>query len=121
MVRSALPMSRFVATVSLSVVACSAPGGPESASSWTKVDAGGPESGRSEVATACTAARAGENLPPRIQVLNFVGAASTMAAGARVVQVPELFDRFNTLCGRCHVATANGGRQLNAATWHEAE
>jgi len=99
----------------MSSAACSAPGGPGSAQSWT--DGGAIGTVTTQAQLKCTPARASEDLGPRIDVLNLVGTAFTTPTGPRAIQVSELFDRFNTLCGRCHVSTANGNRQVSAATF----
>jgi len=96
--------------------ACDAPGGPGGAKSW--LDGGTfPQDGGTTPATlACNPAKGSEDLGPRVSVLNAIG-MGPVATGPRVVQVSELFSRFNTLCGQCHVATGNGGKQTSANTF----
>ena len=40
-----------------------------------------------------------------------------MSAGQQFVKTSDLFTRFNSICGGCHVAAANGGFQVNATTF----
>jgi mono/diheme cytochrome c family protein len=54
--------------------------------------------------------RASEDLTPRVDV-------TTPSVARRVVRTSDLFTRFNSICGGCHVSAANGGFQASAATF----
>lgn len=106
-------IARFL-VVAVFLVSCSAPGGPGSATRW--VD-GGREVGVIPATTACTPARGSEDLNPRVDVLGFVGKATSIKLGPQTFKTIDLFRRVDTLCGQCHVTTGNGGRQVNESTF----
>jgi mono/diheme cytochrome c family protein len=53
---------------------------------------------------------ASEDLSGRIDL-------ASASAGQRFVKTSDLFTRFNSICGGCHVAAANGGFQASAQTF----
>ena len=88
------------------------PGGPGAFPSTTPAlpDAGRPDA--SAVSGVCAPARASEDLRARVSLTGATTGttpAQPGMPGVRVVQTAELFQRFNTICGRCHVSTTNGG------------
>ncbi len=54
---------------------------------------------------------ASENLDPRVDV------TAPAMPGRQVIKTSDLFTRFNSICGSCHVAVSNGGFQVTAATF----
>lgn len=54
---------------------------------------------------------ASENLDPRVDV------TAPAMQGRQVVKTSDLFTRFNSICGSCHVAAVNGGFQVTATTF----
>jgi mono/diheme cytochrome c family protein len=80
-----------------------------------RVDAGpdgqGATGGASGSALTCRPApRASENLDPRVDV-------NVPSVAEQTLKTSELFTRFNSICGGCHVSAANGGFQATAATF----
>jgi mono/diheme cytochrome c family protein len=95
-------------------IACSGKGGPGTEPVWV-ADAGPdgqPETGGTGgIAETCTPApRASEDLSPRVDV-------TLPSASVRVVKTSDLYIRFNSVCGRCHVSAANGGFQVTPDTF----
>lgn len=92
---------------------CGGESGPGAAEHWP-VDggpdgAGGADSG--PVIAACTPSpRTSEDLPPRVDLSSQI-AVMTGAPARQFVQTSELFQRFVTSCGQCHVSIASGGFQ----------
>src|SRR5437764_11471366 len=66
------------------------------------------------VTAACPTARASEDLSPRSDL---TGVGTSSGSGLQVVLTSDLFARFRSSCGDCHVAQANGGRQVDETTF----
>ena len=65
----------------------------------------------------CRPALGSEILSPRVDVLAMVGASPSTTPVPKGIKVRELFDRFKTNCGACHVDATNGGRHTSEATF----
>src|SRR5438045_13124 len=96
----------LLVSVWVGAAACDAPNGPAGAKSWFDAGAPAADGGTTPATVACNPAKGSEDLGPRVSVLNAIG-MGPVAGGPRAIQVTELFGRFNTLCGQCHVATGN--------------
>ena len=77
-------------------------------------DAGATTVTPSPVNAACPTARASEDLSPRSDL---TGTGTSSGGGLQVVLTSDLFARFRSTCGDCHVAQANGGRQVDETTF----
>jgi len=95
---------------------CGSEHGPSAAEHWP-ADAGMEVAPDSSARACVPSPRTSEDLTPRIDLIAQVGAAASTAPAQQVVKTSELFQRFNTICGRCHVSTSNGGFQVNANTF----
>ncbi len=71
-------------------------------------DAAVPTTNVTRSAALCSAARASEDLRPRVDLVS--PGAST--AGVEIVHTSDLFARFRSVCGGCHVEQALGGRHI---------
>jgi len=66
------------------------------------------------VKPACTPARASEDLTPRADLMGIMPATATSVI---TVETSDLFERFNSVCGMCHVAATNGGHHTDAQSF----
>ena len=62
------------------------------------------------VSTVCTPARSSESLVPRVDL---TGMSASAVGGQNVAYTSDLFGRFYSLCGGCHVDGALGNRQIS--------
>ena len=90
---------------------CAGGGGPGTLPDWV-ADAGpDAQAETGGIAVTCTPSpRASEDLRPRVDV-------TRPSASVRVIKTSDLYIRFNSVCGRCHVSAANGGFQVTPETF----
>jgi mono/diheme cytochrome c family protein len=68
------------------------------------------------IAPACNPAHASEDLRPRAD-LTAGGVPGMMMGAQQTVPTKELFSRFNTICGNCHVTGTSGGKHTSEETF----
>jgi mono/diheme cytochrome c family protein len=95
---------------------CGPESGPSGAQHWP-VDAGAEVAPGTGAKTCIPAPRTSEDLNPRVDLSTQAGIAASTTPAQQAIKTSELFQRFNTICGRCHVSTVNGGFQVNATTF----
>jgi mono/diheme cytochrome c family protein len=108
----------FLALGGLSLVGCTAPGGPDRIKSSefpgsTDVMTGGPDGGSGDVvarAAVCVPVMSSQFLPPRSTITAGVAAAPTQPT----YFTPNLFALFRSVCGGCHVENSLGDFTVTA-------
>jgi mono/diheme cytochrome c family protein len=104
------------AGAAMGMMACSAPGGPDSVTSWSwGPDAGAAGTGTTPVASSaltCTPAQGSLSLPARSSVM-----AAGATSGDTKVFTEDLFNLFQGTCGGCHVAASLGNFHVSSLTF----